>query len=277
MIVLPPSSLTFSSSSSFDLVPRYRSSHLSSFRPTSLDALRAGLFRTPSILATLRAEAASRFLRWREVERAVERVQWSTGTGSVRALPPIRAHDPPQPPALFTPGAEKHEYRWDKEAWEAQWEGTLSQEVALHLRRRRSSSGATRRLAPLSSGSGSLSTVGRLPLSLASSDERGLVSPPCTGAFDPLHLPSLAVFSLSLLRALGGRAWRTLGLGGGSARRRSATVTAADTKRASDAPEGSRPRGAGYTFGLGLALVSAFCAGIGIGLVAATGRFGLGL
>ena len=135
---------------------------------------------------------------------------------------------------------------WDKEAWEAQWEGTLSKEVALHLRRRRSDS--SRRLTSLSS----LSTAARPPTyqdSLDSSDgEKGLVSPPCSSAFDPLHLPSLVVFSFSLLRAAGTRLGRAIGLTSrdGASRRRSSTITNATVKREEQAPMKPSPgRGVG--------------------------------
>lgn len=43
----------------------------SPFSPQTPSALRAGLFRSPYALASLRTEAASRFFRWREVERAL--------------------------------------------------------------------------------------------------------------------------------------------------------------------------------------------------------------
>ena len=258
IIILPPSSLTSSGNPSRELAQRHRSSHLSSFHPASLDTLRTGLFRTPSVLATLRTEAASRFLRWREVERAVERVQRSARLSS--ALPKALVSIPPSAQQTPSPSgdvwSEKRE-RWDKEAWEAQWEGTLSQEVALHLRRRRS--GSARRLAPLSAGGG-----GNIP-----------VSPPCAGgaAFDPLHLPSLVVFSFSLVRACGARVARAFGIRGradGALRRRSSTIRGEERPPQVPAKPGAG-RGVGYTIGLGLALVGAFCAGIGIGLVAATG------
>ncbi|KAI1792663.1 hypothetical protein LXA43DRAFT_887036 [Ganoderma leucocontextum] len=195
-IVLHPPSVSLSSGvSSHDHTRRASSSHLSAFRPTSIAALRTGLFRNPTTLATLRAEAAARFLRWREVERAVERVRWSAETYHV--------------------DGERHpnaKAEWfDKQAWEAQWDpqDSLSREVALHLQRR---SEPPRHASPF------------------------LITPPCNTAFDPLHLPSLVVFSFSLLGALRTRVARSLG----------------------------------YTFGLGIALVSAFCAGVGIGLVAVT-------
>ncbi|OJT06825.1 hypothetical protein TRAPUB_2342 [Trametes pubescens] len=241
------------------------SPHLSSFRPASIDALRIGLFRNPSTLARLRAEAASRFLRWREVERAVERVQWGVhaSTSQTTAMKtPMPAHAHPN---------EKRGW-WDKEEWEAQWEGELSHEVALHLRRRRA--GTVRRITPLSSlppasqtsyfrARDAPSAVPDTPMPRdADEQERGLLSPSCpSAAFDPLHIPSLVVFSVSLLGALRTRVARSVGLHG--------------VKRAAGAvvPEdGQQRRGGrsfGYRFGIGFALMSAFCAGVGIGLLAA--------
>ncbi|KAH9924986.1 uncharacterized protein BXZ73DRAFT_50234 [Epithele typhae] len=259
LLPTPPSALLINSVHESS---RY-SSHISSFRPVSLDALRVGLFRTPNILASLRSEAASRFLRWREVERAVERVRWSTAISKVSMHPDI----------IRSPstGYEKND-RWNKEAWEAQWEGTLSQEVALHLRRQRSNS--TRRIAPLSS----LSTVSRFSFPPASLDDstdkrKGLLSPPCTSGFDPLHLPSLVVFSFTLLRAVGTRFTRALGLHPRPPlRRRSSTITNSILEEKIEEESQLRAgRGVGYTIGLGIAFVSAFCAGIGLGIVAATG------
>ncbi|KAI0719757.1 hypothetical protein C8T65DRAFT_635019 [Cerioporus squamosus] len=176
---------------------RTSASHLSSFRPNSVDALRTGLFRTPSTLATLRLEAASRFLRWREVERAVERVQWSAGTARASSVPD--ASNKAKSPSNTW---------WDKETWEAQWEGSLSQEVALHLRRRRRSD-PPRRTSPLSSLS-TIASRGTIPISLE--NQQSLVAPPCAStSFDPLHLPSLLAFSFSLFGALRTRVARSLG------------------------------------------------------------------
>lgn len=159
---------------------------------------------------------------------------------------------------------------WDKEEWEAQWEGELSHEVALHLRRRRA--GTVRRITPLSSlppaGQTSYFRARDAPPAAPDTpmprdaDQDGLLSPSCpSAAFDPLHLPSLVVFSVSLLGALRMRVARSLGVYNG--------------KRASDAvvsEENKHRRGGrslGYRFGIGFALMSAFCAGVGIGLLVA--------
>ncbi|KAI8989020.1 hypothetical protein BD414DRAFT_322872 [Trametes punicea] len=281
VIILPsPTSMTMQSHPSNRSYPIF-SPHASAFRPASLDALRKGLFRTPSTLAALRAEAAARFLRWREVERAVERVQWGVSSSST-----VHSSMMKTPLAPLAEGHAPDEKRgwWDKEAWEAQWEGTLSQEVALHLRRRRA--GTARRISPLSS----LPPVGRVERQTSyfrrpsaspdastaaldtpiprETDQGGLLSPPCpsAAAFDPLHLPSLMVFSFSLLGALRTRVARAFGLHG-------TKNTSRDRPSAMDA-SGAQTRqgssgGFGFTFGVGLAIVGAFCAGVGFGLFAA--------
>ncbi|KAI9060036.1 hypothetical protein FKP32DRAFT_1668357 [Trametes sanguinea] len=250
------------------------SPHASGFRPATLEALRKGLFRSPNILASLRAEAASRFLRWREIERAVERVQWGVSSSSSTAHP--LATKPPQSDGSST--GEKRGW-WDKEAWEAQWEGSLSQEVALHVRRRRA--GTTRRIAPLDAterqtsyfrgaGLSPDASVGALDTPMPrDADKGGLLSPPCpsAAAFDPLHLPSLMVFSFSLLGALRTRVGRALGFSPSAlpSRDRSATINAQDQQQ----QRKGNGRSVGFTFGIGLALVSAFCAGVGFGLFVA--------
>lgn len=88
--------------------------HMSSFRPSSPSALRNGLFRSPETLSSLRYEAAERFLRWREVERAVE---------NIAALHRETAHYIAEKPQ-----------GWDKARWEAEWEIRLSQDVAARTR-----------------------------------------------------------------------------------------------------------------------------------------------
>ncbi|KAI0652921.1 hypothetical protein C8Q70DRAFT_928967 [Cubamyces menziesii] len=232
-----------------DVSYKVSSPHVSAFRPASLDALRTGLFRTPSTLAALRAEAAARFLRWREVERAVERVHW--GVSSASTL---------QPSSATRAGRDSSEDKtgwWDKGAWEAQWEDNLSQEVALHLRRCRAGTIHTN-ISPDTAGAG-LDTP--MP---HDADQGGLLSPRCPGtAFDPLHLPSLFIFSVSLLDAFRARVARSLGF------RQSASGSTSSPSR----KEGTKRRngriGFGFAFGVGLALVGAFCAGVGFGLFAA--------
>jgi len=85
---------------------------LSSFRPNSIIALRTGLFRTPDTLASLRAEGADRFLRWREVDRVMDNLS--------RPVTSSKVSEP----------------EWSKREWEAEWEGMLSQDVAKARRTR---------------------------------------------------------------------------------------------------------------------------------------------
>ncbi|PIL28813.1 hypothetical protein GSI_08858 [Ganoderma sinense ZZ0214-1] len=280
IIVLPPST-PFTLPSSHDHARRASSSHLSAFRPASLAALRAGLFRNPTTLATLRAEASSRFLRWREVERAVERVRWSAETSRPSVSSSVSHHrgsafdiNNSSSPS----GAERHsnaKAEWfDKQAWEAQWDpqDSLSREVALHLRRRSepprrvARSGGGRRHSPLCCSAATADPLG---------EKSSLVTPPCGPGFDPLHLPSLVVFSFSLLGALRTRVARALGWKSGQDEgRRRPSIARRTSKEAPREEVASVRSGSGtgikYTFGLGIALVSAFCAGVGIGLIAVT-------
>ena len=130
---------------------------LSSFRPTSIIALRTGLFRSVDTLASLRAEAADRFLRWREVERTLDDL-----SRTIKSSTKLSKSD------------------WSKREWEAEWEGMLSQDVARTKRARERDN--------------TLTQANAIP-------HRSTFDPsPPSCSFDPLHLPSLVFFSLSLLR-----------------------------------------------------------------------------
>ncbi len=91
--------------------PRSLRLPVSAFRPSSTHALRAGIFHSPETLSLLRGEAAERFLRWREVERAVRSVRESR-----------------------TDARSQNSVAWDKAAWETEWDATLSRDVARRLR-----------------------------------------------------------------------------------------------------------------------------------------------
>ncbi|KAA1474568.1 hypothetical protein DENSPDRAFT_841173 [Dentipellis sp. KUC8613] len=171
---------------------------LSAFRPASVYALRTGLFRSPETLALLRSEAADRFLRWREVERAVHNVR--------RTRHHTSSFD--NEPKSALPVGEKRGGAgpaWNKADWEAEWDATLSRDVARRLRE------GTITGAPPRPAHHSCAPI----------------------AVDPLHLPSLLVFSMSLWTPLKFR------------------VTQVKLS-------GMR---------LGLVLMSTLCAGIGIGLM----------
>jgi len=87
---------------------------MSSFRPRSPTALRNGLFRSPETLSSLRYEAAERFLRWREVDRAIEGIN-----AAHREIVSLSTDDP----------------SWNKTKWEAEWESRLSEDVATSYER----------------------------------------------------------------------------------------------------------------------------------------------
>jgi hypothetical protein len=127
--------------------------------------LRTGLFRSPETLAALRCEATDRFLRWREVERAV---------GEIHSGRQERQ-------GAYTGKAPK----WSKAEWEAEWDVNLSQDVARRLHE-------------------DTSTAQDGPFGEPRS---GWVGNP---AYDPLHLPSLFVFSMSLFGPLTGRIARSI-------------------------------------------------------------------
>ena len=91
-------------------VPRPRLP-ISAFRPSSTYGLRAGIFRSSETLNLLRNEAAERFLRWREIERAAHTVHESR-----------------------TDAQSQQGAAWDKAAWETEWDATLSCDVARRLR-----------------------------------------------------------------------------------------------------------------------------------------------
>jgi len=85
---------------------------ISAFRPSSIQALRAGIFRSPETLNLLRSEAADRYLRWREIERAASTVHESRSDAR----------------------SKQQGVAWDKAAWETEWDATLSRDVARRLR-----------------------------------------------------------------------------------------------------------------------------------------------
>ncbi|THH21410.1 hypothetical protein EW146_g127 [Bondarzewia mesenterica] len=188
---------------------------LSSFHPVSALALCAGLFRSPEKLTLVRTEAADRFLRWREVERAVRTVHQARSTVLANQSPTPSHHISGTDPNLsyFTDVGETRDVdakgdRWNKANWEAEWDSTLSRDVARRLREY---------------------TITSAPPALSHSSPSSSCIP---AAFDPLHLPSLLVFSLSLFAPLKERIAQVQVTGGR----------------------------------LGFLIVGTLCAGIGIGL-----------
>jgi hypothetical protein len=194
---------------------RRASQHLSSFRPMNSAALRSYLFRSPETLTSLRMEAADRFLRWREVHRVHNALTLSVATTSPTLLNPH-----PYSPTKV---------RWNKSDWEAEWDYKLSKEVSdLH----------TSTLSPPSPA--------KPPNPSDSSSCAAHYSPT---VFDPLHLPSVFVFSLSLLAPLRYHIF-------GESRE---TLDSPTTRRS------TRP----VDWGI-LGVVGAFCAGIGLGVLIAS-------
>lgn len=153
---------------------------LSSVRPSTPLALRKALFRSPHSLSVIRAEAAERFLSWRELQHS-------------DALP--------HPPLSSRPA----------------------------LSRKMRSTNSTRRV---NARSNQASKSDRGPPAHVSKPEDSLAPTSCV-TLDPLHLPSLLAFSISLF-----------------------TPAVVRVSRAN--LSGKR---------LGLVLIGTLCAGIGIGLV----------
>jgi hypothetical protein len=162
---------------------------LSSFRPSTAVALRSGLFNSPDTLSLLRSEATDRFLKWREVERMVTRIK-------PRPSLPTYSH-------LCT---LKHSTstQWDKEKWETEYLTSFSHDVA---KRARSVVTRQQMVTPLNQRNNSIIDDDNDDDS-DEEDEDYLLpqqefsSSSAYGSLDPLHLPSLIFFSISLLKPL---------------------------------------------------------------------------
>lgn len=201
---------------------------LSSFRPSSTAALRTGLFRSPETLTSLRSEAADRFLRWREIERAVNSINSRRRPTAIQS-----------PSSYLLGGATEYASGvpetpiWNKSNWESEWESRLSQDVALRLRES---------LQGDQDGQHHPYNEGK---DVEGNDHDHDALPPWIGAasptFDPLHLPSLFMFSISLLAPLGHRLERSV----------------------------TKFVGALGSWEVRCALVGGFCIGLGTGLVCA--------
>lgn len=167
------------------------SAKLSAFRPASAVALRSGLFHSPETVALLRSEAVDRFMRWREVEKAVENI-WEGGHRDSHSERPLRE--------LVD--------SWNKAKWEAEWMENHSRDVAVRMRqgtitdrgsKRRKSRNSTSMFSKSEKPSGD-------DISQGPEHEHDRPHAP----FDPLHLPSLLMFSLSLLGPLKSRLGETV-------------------------------------------------------------------
>jgi len=195
---------------------RRSSQHLSSFRPANSVSLRSHLFRSPETLACLRMEAADRFLRWREVQRVHNALTLSIPTTSPSHL---KVH--PRSPTKI---------RWNKADWEAEWDYKLSKEISdLH----------TSAFPPHSPSK-----------SPSPSNSSSCVAYYAPTTFDPLHLPSIFMFSLSLLVPLRNRIF-------------------GEPMETLDGPTATTKRTESVNWGI-LGIVGAFCAGIGLGVLIAS-------
>ena len=230
-----------------------RGAKLASICPHSAHALRTHLLRSPEALSTLRLEAAERFMRWREVERAVGHVLGDT-------TPPSDRESTERTPIVSRgegPGKRKRTtvaQRWSKARWEEEWEGGLATDVAKTLRARRVKGMERRstvrgparpRLTPLCTDVG----VGTMNSPVCED------TPSSAAHFDPLHLPSLLAFSFSLLGPLKARIAQMF------------TPTRANTAVAGVGGTTGSSRGHVDAGGMTWALVGVFCAGVGMGVL----------
>ncbi|KAG5352455.1 hypothetical protein C0989_002165 [Termitomyces sp. Mn162] len=158
------------------LVDASQNAKLSSFRPSSIIALRAGLFHSPETISVLRSEATDRFLRWREVEKSVDDIHMSQRNDTF--------HHHRDPDGKL----------WSKAKWEAEWLPSLSQDVAKRLREGTVTERSTRRLKHYDH---------------VRFDDSPRICMNNT-RYDPLYFPSLVMFSMSLLGPLRARMRRTL-------------------------------------------------------------------
>lgn len=182
---------------------------LSNFQPSTAVALRSGLFHSPETVALLRNEAVDRFLRWREVEKSVERILGASvgkeqaGVSRPRRRPNRVGRAKEDARAMLTHAEEK----WDEVKWEAEWLVNFSRDVD-SARRKREATITQKDIAPpllstendnaFASGAGSTNR----PIEKVKTPAERLGPHGAATVFDPLHFPSLLAFSFSLLGPL---------------------------------------------------------------------------
>jgi hypothetical protein len=210
LILLPSVTINHPSLSSYQ-------PQLSAFRPSNATALREGLFHSPETLSTLRAEAAERFLTWRNTARDVAPAPMMRRQSTVTARSKVR-HRPSERSSQHESG------EWSKAKWEAELKTSVSRSTARRVR-----IDTTRLEHPLPAR-----------------------APPVP--LDPLHIPSILQFSLSLLSPLKER-----------------VLSLFMTPR-TPSPAGSGSGGDPRKLVIGMAVLGAFCAGIGIGIVMRSSR-----
>jgi len=215
---------------------------LSDFRPASAVSLRNGLFHSPETVSLLRSEAADRFLRWREVERSVDRIlggsakkdverevgeglrkrrlgerEWGRASGTIDVGEGDAGQENVGP-----------SMKWSKARWEAEWMDTHSQDVDVARKLREATVTKATSKKVVGALKGNLVREGaprpedqqqepeyaedhgyhsekeddidshRDPLSRSYYDSSH-------AAFDPLHFPSLIIFTFSLFGPLKAR------------------------------------------------------------------------
>ncbi|KAH9478004.1 hypothetical protein JR316_0010237 [Psilocybe cubensis] len=209
---------------------------LSAFRPPTAVSLRAGLFHSPETVSLLRKEAVERFLRWWEVERAVQGILEGTFDGVSWGVESRGVGGKRRPSNGSSPYREEGEgeegegvERWSKEKWESEWMGDYSRDVALRIRESRNSGTVKdetvgtqmrRKLERRSTVSSKTFTTQNDSKPEEVNSERSRPQrqsqshdchpQPLPPPFDPLHLPSLLMFSFSLLGPLKARLGETI-------------------------------------------------------------------
>jgi len=265
----------------------------SSFRPRSATELKNGLFASPQTIATLRTEAAERFLRWREVERAVASVLPPdtaplTARRETFAFP--RGLSASRDRSALRPRPARE--RWDKERWEREWMADLSCDAhATLVERRQGRSGAAaaddvfradwRPPPSYHSGSSPCLSESLHEHSARRDEERrpdarlvgqagGQYAPiPHLPSFDPLHLPSLLLFAASLLGPLKARIAACIGAPFG---RQDGAAAAGRRGKARDGVQYAEGRGTGWFVVGGLVGVG-LCVGMGVGAAWSTVQY----
>ena len=142
------------------------------------------MFHSPETVGLLRGEAADRFMRWREVERVVREIK-SAGK---------RKRDSEQETTKA----------WSKAKWEMEWMENHSLHVARRIREATITQRAVTKDQSRSKESNLSDQDGDSP-NMHDPDEKESIQPFSSISFDPLHLPSLFIFSLSLFDPLKSR------------------------------------------------------------------------
>ncbi|KAJ2919739.1 hypothetical protein MD484_g632, partial [Candolleomyces efflorescens] len=189
---------------------------LSSFRPRNAVALKNGLFHSPETLATLRMEAAGRFLRWREVERVVRGLHGGDSTTTLYSSSYTRGLSKERG-SRKRAGDERAQIGWrgwDKEKWERDWMTDFSRDVAVGVKERSMLLGEGTHSGEEDQQEDGVRSDAEG--TLAEGNEEGdeldekhaaprIIAYAHSHSFDPLHFPSLFLFTMSMLGPLKSR------------------------------------------------------------------------